>query len=61
MAVVIEQLLRMIALHPLFENAHMLGILLHLAHGDLVRTPITFRALAIDLLGAGPALGRAHD
>ena len=40
----------------------MLGIVVHLAHRHLVRAPVALGALAVDLLRAGPALGRAqHD
>src|SRR5262245_30267422 len=62
MAVGIEQLVRPVAFHPLFENAHMSRILVHLAHWHLVRAPIVLGAFAVDLLRAGPPLGRAkHD
>ena len=37
-------------------------VLVHLAHRHLVRAPVALGALAVDLLRAGPALGRAqHD
>ena len=40
----------------------MLGVLVHFAHRHLVRAPVAFASLAVDLLRAGPALGRAqHD
>ena len=38
----------------------MLG-LVHVAHGDLMRTPVVLAFLAVDLLRAGPALRRAKD
>ena len=59
---VIEQLCRSVALHPLFEEAHMGRVSVHLAHRHLVRAPVVLGALAIDLLRTGPALGCAeHD
>ena len=61
-AVVVEELRRSVALHPLFENAHMGGVLVHLAHRHLVRAPVVFGALAIDFFRARPALRCAkHD
>ena len=39
----------------------MLGMALHLAHRHLMRAPVAFLPLAVDLLRAGPALRRAHD
>src|ERR1700737_4532318 len=61
-AVAVEELLGLIALHPLFEDAHMCRVLVHLPHWHLVRAPVTLGASAIDFLRARPALGRAkHD
>src|SRR4030095_15615139 len=38
------------------------GLLVHLAHRNLVRAPVVFSALAVDLLWAGPAVrGAEHD
>ena len=40
----------------------MARVLVHLAHRHLVRAPVTLGTLAVDLLRAGPPLGRAeHD
>ena len=40
----------------------MVRVFVHLAHGYLVRAPVAFGALAVDLLRAGPPFGRAeHD
>ena len=61
-AVVVEQLFRPVALHPVFEDAHVLGLVVHLAHRHLMRAPVILGLLAVDFLRAGPALGRAqHD
>ena len=61
-AAVVEELLGPVALHPLFEDAHVRRVLVHLAHRHLVRAPVVLGALAVDLLRAGPALGCAqHD
>ena len=38
----------------------MVGVFVHFPHRHLVRAPIIFGALAIDLFGAGPALKRAQ-
>ncbi len=61
-AAVVEQLRGSVALHPLFEDAHMGRVLVHLAHRHLVRAPVVLGALAIDFFRARPALGCAkHD
>ena len=39
----------------------MAGVAAHLAHRHLMRAPVAFFPLAVDLLGTGPALRRAHD
>src|SRR5262249_3013273 len=57
----IEELGRSVAFHPPFENANMFLLLVHLAHWDLMRTPVVFRALAIDLFWARPTLRRTKD
>ena len=57
----VEQLLGPVALHPAFEDAHVLGVAPNLAHRHLMRAPVAFLALAVDLLRAGPALRGAHD
>src|SRR5215468_4202225 len=39
----------------------MLGIFMHLTHRYLVSAPEALGALAVDLFGTGPALGRAQN
>src|SRR5215472_2106588 len=39
----------------------MLGIFMHLTHRYLVGAPKVLGALAVDLFGTGPALGRAQN
>ena len=56
----VEQLLGPVALHPLFEDLDVLG-LVHVAHRHLVAAPVVLALLAVDLRRAGPALGRAED
>src|SRR5689334_17210164 len=61
-AALVEELLRPIALHPLFEDCDVFGVLVHLAHRDLVSSPEIFRSLTIDLLRTGPSLrGAQYD
>src|SRR5262249_57707544 len=55
-AAAIEELLGSVALHPLFEDAHMGRVFVHLAHRHLVRAPVILGALAIDFFRARPAL-----
>ena len=57
----VEQLLGPVALHPGFEDAYVLRMAPHLAHRHLMRAPVAFLPLAVDLLWAGPAFRRAHD
>ncbi len=45
----------------MLEELHVGGVLVHLTHRHLVGAPVVLRALAVDLLGTGPALGRAQD
>ena len=59
-AVAVEQFRGLVALHPIFEDPHMSGVLVHLAHRHLMRAPVALGAPAVDLFRAGPALGRAH-
>src|SRR5690242_17245279 len=60
-AVALEQFLRVVALHPAFEDFYVFGLLVHFAQGDLVRAPGVFGAFSVDYLGAGPAFGRAQN
>ena len=61
-AAVVEQFGGPVTLHPLFEDAHVGRVLVHLAHRHLVRAPVALGALAVDLFRARPALGGAeHD
>src|SRR5215831_20679230 len=58
----VKELLRPIALHPLFEDLDVFRVLVHLAHRDLMRSPVAFRPLAIDLLRTRPSFRSAqHD
>ena len=61
LALVVEQLLGPIALHPGLKDADVLGMAAHRAHRHLVRAPVALFPLAVDLLGTGPALRRPHD
>src|SRR4029077_10393404 len=61
-AVAVEQFRGPVALHPIFEDAHMSGVLVHLSHRHLMRAPVALGAPAVDLLRAGPTLWCAkHD
>ena len=56
----VEQFLRPIAFHPVFEDFQVLG-LVHVAHRHLVRAERAFGLQAVDDFRAGPALRRAED
>ncbi|MGY4434738.1 hypothetical protein ACVWWO_007215 [Bradyrhizobium sp. F1.13.1] len=61
-AVGVEQIFRLVAAHPVFENLQMRRILAAVRDRHLMRPPKTFDLLAVDFLGAGPALRAAqHD
>ena len=57
----VEQLLGIVAAHPLVKLAQMLGLLEDLVQWNLVRAPGIFHRLAVYDFRPGPALGRAHD
>src|SRR5262249_37942859 len=61
-AAAIEEFRGFVALHPLFEDAHMRRVFVHLAHWHLVRAPVILGAPAIDFFRARPTLWRTeHD
>ena len=61
-AVAVEQFRGPVALHPIFENTHMSGVLVHLSHRHLMRAPVALGAPAVDLFRTGPPLWCAkHD
>ena len=57
----VEQLLGLVAFQPGFELLQMLGILLRVGQRHLMGAEGAFDLLAVDDLGAGPALGRDED
>ncbi len=59
--VAVEQLVRAVALQPLLELAEVVRVVADAGQRHLVRTPRALDLLAVDLLRAGPALGRAED
>src|ERR1700691_4386008 len=58
LALPVEQLVRPVALHPVFELLEMLGVL-KIGQWDLMRTPSALDRLAIHELWSGPAFLRA--
>src|SRR6476619_7358321 len=61
-AVAVEQFRGLVALHPIFENTHMSGVLVHLSHRHLMRAPVALGAPAVDFFRTGPSLWCAkHD
>ena len=57
----VEELLRPVAPHPLFQQLQIHGIVADVGERYLMRTPRPFDLVALDLLGSGPALGRSQD
>ena len=60
LAAFVEQFLRPVALHPVFELLQMFGVL-EIGDRHLMRAPGALDRLAVDEFRAGPALGRAED
>src|ERR1700691_441554 len=58
-AMFVEQLVRAVALHPVFELLEMFGVL-EIAKRDLMRAPSPLDRLAIHELWPGPAFWRAE-
>ena len=57
----VEELLRPVAPHPLLEQRDAVGLLAHVGERDLVRAPRALDRQAVDLLRPRPALRRAQD
>ena len=60
-AVVVEQLLRAVALHPAFEQLDVIGPALHLGERHLVRAPEALGLVPVHLLRPGPAFGALQN
>ncbi len=60
LAVFVEQFVRAVALHPIFELLQMFGVL-EISDRDLMRAPGTLDWLAVDEFWSCPTLGRAED
>ncbi len=61
LAVLVEEFLGLVALHPLLQQLQMLGLRRQFGKRHLVRAPGAFDGHAIHLLRAGPAFGRAQN
>ena len=61
LALRVEQLLRLVAAHPLFQHPQVIGFFAQLAQRHLVRAPRVLHRLAVDELRSRPALGRAQN
>jgi hypothetical protein len=61
LAVLVEELLWLVALHPGFKDLEMLGILFDRCQRNLVRAECAFDRDSIHFLRTGPSLGRAQD
>src|ERR1700730_12440819 len=56
----VEQFVRSVALHPVFELLQMFGVL-EIGDRDLVSAPGAFDRLTVDEFWSGPSLRRAKD
>src|ERR1700758_5566797 len=56
----VEQFLRPVTLHPLFQDSDVFR-LVHVAHGDLMASPIILALLAVDLGRTGPSFRRPEN
>src|SRR3954464_7079618 len=59
--VIVEQFIRSIALHPVFQDAQMLGITAHIVNGNLMGTPCSLHRLAVNFFRTGPAFWSTQD
>ena len=60
-ALLVEEFLGLVALHPLFQQAQVIGLLANLAEWNLMRAPGIFDGLAVNKFRPGPSFGRTHD
>jgi hypothetical protein len=58
---VLEQLLRLVATHPLLKQSELIAVLENIGERDLVSSPVTFEEVAVDLTRTSPALGCSED
>src|ERR1700758_3480844 len=56
----VEQFLRPVTLHPLFQDSDVFR-LVHVAHGNLMASPIILALLAVDLGRTGPSFRRPEN
>ena len=57
----VEEVFRLVALHPAFQELDMVGMRGVDEHGNLMRAKRAFDLEAVDDLRPGPALGRSED
>ena len=60
-AVLVEELLRPVALEPVLEQRDVLRVRRQVGEGNLVRAPVVLGLLPVDLARARPALRRTKD
>src|SRR5579871_1547074 len=59
--ILVEEILRPVASHPVFEDPQVSGIAAHVIDRHLMRAPRALDGLAIDFLWSRPAFWRAQD
>src|SRR5262249_11468657 len=57
----IEQHLRLVTVHPLFQKLEMRWVVPHVVDWDLMRPPEALDLLSVDLLRPGPPLGTTEN
>lgn len=55
-----EELIRLVRAHPGFENLHLLWILVHVWQWNLMCAPVSFQVMTFDLSWSSPSLRRAE-
>ena len=60
-AFLVEEFLGLVAAHPLFQQAQMVGLFPYLGERYLVGAPGAFHRLSVHKLRSCPSLGGAHD
>src|SRR5438552_16613863 len=57
---IFEEILRLVALHPVFEHLEMVRMLLEICHRHLVGAPGPFDGLPVHYFRSRPAFGRTQ-
>src|SRR5581483_12248845 len=60
-SILVKQFFRLVAAHPIFEDAQMSWIVPDIVHRHLMRAPRSFDRLAVDFFWTSPSFEGAQD